>query len=163
MLYGYQITTSDFLPWIPLTQPSTYEVRGPSSAVTKAPHPVGRPLSVVASRVALHHREIEALCMRADKMEDMQTRALSLVIKVDGVDALREEMDGLHGSTETMSQQIQTLETALQEVRAENQDLRNRLSASVSNERCMVASMLWIEERISALELRPQGPPDGSQ
>ncbi|GKE72285.1 hypothetical protein Tco_1534326 [Tanacetum coccineum] len=72
-------------------------------------------------------------------------------------------MDGLHGSTETMSQQIQTLETALQEVRAENQDLRNRLSASVSNERCMVASMLWIEECISALELRPHGPPDGSQ
>ncbi|GJW99851.1 hypothetical protein Tco_0183765 [Tanacetum coccineum] len=85
MLSGYQITTSDFLPWIPLTQPSTYEVGGPSSAVPKAPHPVGRPLSIVASRVALHHREIRALCVRADKMKDMQTRALSLVIKVDGV------------------------------------------------------------------------------
>nr|GFA01266.1 hypothetical protein [Tanacetum cinerariifolium]GFA25671.1 hypothetical protein [Tanacetum cinerariifolium]GFA82943.1 hypothetical protein [Tanacetum cinerariifolium] len=69
----------EFLPWIPPTQPNTYEVGGPSSAVPKAPHPVGRPLSVLASRVVLHHREIEELCVRADKMEDMQTRALSLV------------------------------------------------------------------------------------
>ncbi|GKF50515.1 hypothetical protein Tco_0146982, partial [Tanacetum coccineum] len=37
MLSGYQITTSDFLPWIPLTQPSTYEVGGPSSAILDAP------------------------------------------------------------------------------------------------------------------------------
>ncbi|GKA03764.1 hypothetical protein Tco_0676545 [Tanacetum coccineum] len=55
------------------------------SAVPEAPHPVGRPLSVVASRVALHHREIRALCVRVDKMEDMQTLALPLVRKVDGV------------------------------------------------------------------------------
>ncbi|GJZ01980.1 hypothetical protein Tco_0519941 [Tanacetum coccineum] len=196
MLSGYQITTSDFLPWIPLTQPSTYEVGGPSSAVPEEPYPVGRLLPVVGSRVALHHRDIRTLCVRADKMKNMQTRALSLVRMVDGtlaeqgvlvaskldetetlvlemrdivdnyprgqVDALREEMDGLHGSTKTMSQKMQTLETALQEVRAENQDLRTRLSASESNERCMVPYMLWMEERISALELRPQGPPDGS-
>ncbi|GKA39657.1 hypothetical protein Tco_0732208 [Tanacetum coccineum] len=199
-----------------IDEPSTYEVGGPSSTVPEAPHLVGRPLLVVASRVALHHREIGALCMRADKMENMQTRALSLVRKVDGVsdaqvadsiaipelqprmtaveegvqtlaehgvlvaskldetdtqvlemmdivnnyprgqvDALREEMGGLHGSIETMSQKMQTLETALQEVRAKNQDLQTRLSASECNERCMVAYMLWMEERISALELRP--------
>ncbi|GJU80986.1 hypothetical protein Tco_1283351 [Tanacetum coccineum] len=166
MLSGYQITTSDFLPWIPPTQPSTYEVGGPSSAVPEAPYPVERLLSVVASRVALHHRDIGALCVRADKMKNMHIRALSLVRMVDGtlaeqgvlvaskldetetlvlemrdivdnyprgqVDALREEMDGLHGSTKTMSQKMQTLETALQEVRAQNQDLRTRLSASES-------------------------------
>ncbi|GKD95547.1 hypothetical protein Tco_1379444, partial [Tanacetum coccineum] len=73
------------------------------------------PRAASLTRVALHHREIRALCVRADKMEDMQTRALYLVIKVDGVDALREEIDGLHGSTKTMSQKMQTLETALQE------------------------------------------------
>nr|GFB07141.1 hypothetical protein [Tanacetum cinerariifolium] len=89
MLYGYQITTSDFLPWIPLTQPSTYEVRGLSSVIPEAPYPVGRPFLVVASRVALHHKEIEALCVRADKMENMQTCALSLVRKVDGMSDAR--------------------------------------------------------------------------
>ncbi|GJR41994.1 hypothetical protein Tco_1310097 [Tanacetum coccineum] len=85
MLSGYHITTPDFLPWIPPTEPSTYEVGGPSSAVPEAPHSMGRPFSIVASRVTLHHREIGALCMRADKMENMQTRALSLVRKVNGV------------------------------------------------------------------------------
>ncbi|GKG26467.1 hypothetical protein Tco_0402170, partial [Tanacetum coccineum] len=60
MLPDYQITTSDFFPWIPPTQPNTYEV-------------------------ALHHREIRALCVRADEIENMQTRALSLVRKVNGV------------------------------------------------------------------------------
>ncbi|GJY02926.1 hypothetical protein Tco_0361078 [Tanacetum coccineum] len=51
----------------------------------QVPHPVGRPLSVVASKVALHHREIGALYVRVDKMEDMQTRALPLLRKVYGV------------------------------------------------------------------------------
>ncbi|GKD73544.1 hypothetical protein Tco_1331826 [Tanacetum coccineum] len=146
MLSSYQITTSDFIPWIPPTQPNTYVVGGPSLVVPEAPHPVGRLVSVIASRVAQHRREIRALCVKADKMEDMQTRALSLVRKPrmtaveDGVhtlteqgvlvaskqdetktqvlemrdivdnyphgqvDALRKEMDGLHGSIETMSQ-----------------------------------------------------------
>nr|GEV03497.1 Gag-Pol polyprotein [Tanacetum cinerariifolium] len=42
---------------------------------------VGRPLLVVGSRVSLHHREIRALCVRVDKMENMQTYALSLLRK----------------------------------------------------------------------------------
>ncbi|GJT39052.1 hypothetical protein Tco_0938917 [Tanacetum coccineum] len=221
------IATPEFLPWIPLTQPNTYEVGGPSSAIPNAPHPVGRPLLVVASRVALHHKEIRALHVRADEMESKQTRTLSLVRKVDGlsdaqvadsisigkfqpkitiieegvkivtgqgelvasklddtetqvlemrdivdnnphrqVDALREEVDGLHGSTVTMSQRVQILETILQEVSAKNQDLQTRLSASESSERCLVAFLLWMEERISALEQRspgPHGPPNGSR
>ncbi|GKF89900.1 hypothetical protein Tco_0263863, partial [Tanacetum coccineum] len=53
----------------------------------------------------------------------------------------------------TMSKQVQILKTALQEVRAENQDLRTRLSASESSERCMITCLLKIEDRISALEL----------
>ncbi|GJS09846.1 hypothetical protein Tco_0366642 [Tanacetum coccineum] len=85
MLPDYQITTSYFFPWIPPTQPNTYKVGGPSSVIPEVPHPVGFPLSVVASTVTLHHKEIGELCVRADKMKDMQTHALSLVRKVDGV------------------------------------------------------------------------------
>ncbi|GKD02351.1 hypothetical protein Tco_1177325 [Tanacetum coccineum] len=60
MIPNYQTTTtSDFLTWIPPTlhrfQHSTYEVGGPSLAAPEAPALVGRPLSMVASRVALHH------------------------------------------------------------------------------------------------------------
>ncbi|GJW18099.1 hypothetical protein Tco_0025535 [Tanacetum coccineum] len=79
----------DDLLMAPVTPPratsfqlSSYEVRGASSAVLEALYPVGRPLLVVAARVTLHHGEIEALCVRAEKMEYMQT---SLVRKVDGV------------------------------------------------------------------------------
>ncbi|GKD11380.1 hypothetical protein Tco_1191065, partial [Tanacetum coccineum] len=51
-----------------------------------------------------------------------------------------------------------------EEVRAENQDLRTRLATSEGNERSMVACLLWMEDRISALKQRPpgpQGPPNG--
>ncbi|GKE08081.1 hypothetical protein Tco_1411632, partial [Tanacetum coccineum] len=172
----------------------TYEVVGPSSAVPEASYPVERPLLVVAARVALHHRKIGALCVRADNMEDMQYHALSFVRKVDGVsDAqmadniaiaeLQPRMTIVEEGVQTSAKQGKLVASKLdktktqvlemrdivdnyprgQEVRAENQDLRTRLSASESNERCMVACMLWIEERISALEQRPPGPPDGSQ
>ncbi|GKF57137.1 hypothetical protein Tco_0170674, partial [Tanacetum coccineum] len=61
-------------------QLSSYEVGGASLVVPEAPYHMGCPLPVVAARVALHHEEIRALCMRADKMKYMQT---SLVRKVD--------------------------------------------------------------------------------
>ncbi|GJU56100.1 hypothetical protein Tco_1229814 [Tanacetum coccineum] len=121
---------------------------------------------IVAAMVSLHHKEIGALCVRVDKMEittveeGVQTLAEQEVLVVD---ALREEVDGLNGWTETINQRVHTLESALQEVRTENQDLQTRLSASESNERCMVACILWLKERINALDQRPPGPPDGSQ
>ncbi|GJY89732.1 hypothetical protein Tco_0504928 [Tanacetum coccineum] len=72
MLPDYQITTQDFLPWITLTRPSTFDVGGPSSsAVPVAPHPVGCPLSVVGSAVAQHHQKIRALYVRTNKMESI--------------------------------------------------------------------------------------------
>ncbi|GJY34799.1 hypothetical protein Tco_0419268 [Tanacetum coccineum] len=64
------------------------------------------------------------------------------------VDTLRHKVDGLHRIAATMSKQVQILETALQEVRAENQDLQTRLSASESSERCMITCLLKIEERL---------------
>ncbi|GKG60534.1 hypothetical protein Tco_0612135, partial [Tanacetum coccineum] len=76
MLPNHQTTTSDFLPWIPLTlhrfQHGTYEVGGPSLATPEAPHPVGHPLSVVAFRDALHHQELAALHVRLNGVESIQ-------------------------------------------------------------------------------------------
>ncbi|GJR34655.1 hypothetical protein Tco_1210339 [Tanacetum coccineum] len=118
---------------------------------------------IVAAMVSLHHKEIGALCVRVDKIEYMQTSLVRKTLAEQEVDALREEVDGLNGWTETMNQRVHTLKSALQEVRTENQDLQTRLSASESNERCMVACILWLKERINALDQRPPGPPDGSQ
>ncbi|GJQ95391.1 putative reverse transcriptase domain-containing protein [Tanacetum coccineum] len=53
-----------------------YEVGGASSAVPEAPYLVGHPLPIIAARVSLHHEDIGALCVRADKMEYMQTSLL---------------------------------------------------------------------------------------
>ncbi|GJU94411.1 hypothetical protein Tco_1319167 [Tanacetum coccineum] len=76
MLTDYQITTSDFLSWIPPTQHrfqhSIYKVGGPSLAIPEASHPVGHPLSIVASHDNLHHHEHAALHMRLDGVESIQ-------------------------------------------------------------------------------------------
>ncbi|GJV99094.1 hypothetical protein Tco_1554346 [Tanacetum coccineum] len=81
MLSSYQITTSDFIPWIPPTQASTYEVGGPFSAVPEASHPGGHFLFIVTSHDALHHQELAAL----HRDEVIRRRTLSLVRRVDGL------------------------------------------------------------------------------
>ncbi|GJX10196.1 hypothetical protein Tco_0200055 [Tanacetum coccineum] len=252
MLPDHQITTLDFLSWIPPTQHtfqhSIYEVGGPSATVPKASHPGRHPLSMVASRDALHHQELAALYVRLDGFESIQTelrrsdqaivrdvgwlgegdeviqhRTLSIVRSVDGLSddrvadsvviselqprmatvkervqtlvedgeyvqdvldvvdtgiaelrdvvddyprghvyTLRHKVDGLHGIIATMSHRVQILEIALQEVRLESQDLRTRLSASGSSERCMFTCLLRMEECISVLEQRSPGPQGSS-
>ncbi|GJX15077.1 hypothetical protein Tco_0206835 [Tanacetum coccineum] len=96
---------------------STFEVGGPSSAAPDAPYPVGRPLSVVASRIALHHQELGAL------------HVLELRYRVDRYP--REQVDALR----------------VKDARVEIQDLRTRLSASKSSEASMSDLILRMEER----------------
>ncbi|GKF03731.1 hypothetical protein Tco_0030654, partial [Tanacetum coccineum] len=55
------------------------------------------------------------------------------------------------------------LKDCLAGVRTENQELRALLDASEGNESIMVSYILWMEERITALKMRPQGPFNGSQ
>ncbi|GKE41609.1 hypothetical protein Tco_1468893, partial [Tanacetum coccineum] len=106
-----------------------------------------------------------------DVLNVAETEVLELRYRVDAypreqVDALRVEVDGLHESTKTTSQRVQTQETALQEARKEIQDLQTRLSTSKSSERCMIPCLLRMEERISTLEQRhprPQGSSNDSK
>ncbi|GJU53074.1 ribonuclease H-like domain-containing protein [Tanacetum coccineum] len=65
-----------------------------SSAAPDASHLVGRPLLVVASRVALHHQEIRTSQVRAYRIESIQTRLRrsEQVIKKD-IGWLRERLD----------------------------------------------------------------------
>nr|GEV50430.1 hypothetical protein [Tanacetum cinerariifolium] len=129
----------------------------------EAPHLVGRPFSIVASRDALHHHDLAALHVRLEGVESTQTelrrfeRAIfrdvrwlrehdeiiqqiaELIDRVDDypreqVDTLRVEVDGLHRSAATMSQRVQTLKSSLQKAREEIQDLQMRVSASKSRD-----------------------------
>ncbi|GKF21045.1 hypothetical protein Tco_0069683 [Tanacetum coccineum] len=53
-----------------------------------------------------------------------------------------------------LSQRVQTLETTLQEVGSENQQLQTRLAESESHEGTMTSYILWMDERLTVLERR---------
>ncbi|GJT74914.1 hypothetical protein Tco_1041639 [Tanacetum coccineum] len=171
-------------------QYSIYEVGGLSSVVPESSHLGGHPLSIVASRDALHHEELVALHVRLDGVESIQTdlrrseraivrhvgwlgerdeviqhRTLSLVRRVQ---TLVEDGDYVQDVLDVVDTVIAELRDVVDDypcgqgihldMRAENQDLRTRLSASENSERCMITCLLRMEERISALEQRSPGP-----
>nr|GEW43179.1 hypothetical protein [Tanacetum cinerariifolium] len=68
---------------------STYEVGGPSTAAPEAPYPVGRPLLVVASRVALHHQEIGGMCQDIGE-EDRGCRSYQELVHANNTNEVRE-------------------------------------------------------------------------
>ncbi|GJU91347.1 ribonuclease H-like domain-containing protein [Tanacetum coccineum] len=111
----------------------------PSLATSDAPHLVGCPLSVVASRVALYHQELEALHVRLDRVESIQTSL------GDPSSRLKEASDGWRARA------------ALEDTRAKVLELWTRLSASESSEMSLITRLLMMEERISALEVNAVG------
>ncbi|GJS95041.1 putative reverse transcriptase domain-containing protein [Tanacetum coccineum] len=160
---------------------STFEVGGPSSAASDAPHPVGRSLLVVAAQVALHHQEIEALQVRADRIKSIQTRLRRSKRAIErDIGWLGERHDVIQARTLSLSgekasddsyrgessvtdigdayprKQVDALR--VEDATTEILDLQTRLSASESSERYLITSLLKLEERISALEKRPSRP-----
>ncbi|GJX81750.1 hypothetical protein Tco_0331231 [Tanacetum coccineum] len=104
-----------------------------------------------------------SLVRRVDSLSDDQVANSTAILELQPrmtvvVDALRVEVDGLHGSAATTSQEVQTLETALQEARAEISDIGTRLSVSESSERCVITCVLRMDEPISVLEQMTLGP-----
>nr|GEY45012.1 hypothetical protein [Tanacetum cinerariifolium]GEY71947.1 hypothetical protein [Tanacetum cinerariifolium] len=216
MLPDHQITTLEFLPWIPPTQHrfqhSTYEIatlhvradmmesiqtkaREVERAMVKYIRWLGkcdesiqdRTLSLVKRvdglsddwvadsiaiselqpRMTAMEERVQTLVEQGEHVADILDMAETKVLELRDVvynyphgqvDALRVEVDRLHGSAATMSQRVQILETPLHEARVENQDLRTRLSASKSSERCLINCVLRMDERISAQEQRTPGP-----
>ncbi|GJY77486.1 hypothetical protein Tco_0482602 [Tanacetum coccineum] len=112
-----------------------------------------QPLTATNERVQSLSQDVEHV---QDVLDVDETDVFELRYTVDAypreqVDTLRVKVDGLHRGAETMSQ------TALQDARAEIQDLRTRLSASEMSEMSLITRLLRMEERISALEQRPLG------
>ncbi|GKE39611.1 hypothetical protein Tco_1463016, partial [Tanacetum coccineum] len=118
-------------------------------------------ISKLQPRMATFEERVQTLVEDGEYVQDVldvvDTEIAKLRDIVDDyprgqVDTLRHEVDGLHGIVATMSHLVHILETALQEVTAENLDLQTRLSVSESNERCLITCVLRMDERISALD-----------
>nr|GFB36309.1 hypothetical protein [Tanacetum cinerariifolium] len=62
-----------------------------------------------------------------------------------------------------LSQQVQTLQTALHGNELQNQQLRTRMAEMKSHVGILMSYMLWMEERLIVLEKRLPGPPSGPQ
>nr|GEX17163.1 putative reverse transcriptase domain-containing protein [Tanacetum cinerariifolium] len=60
-----------------------------------------------------------------------------------------------------LSQQVQTLQTALHGTELQNQQLRTRVAETESHVGILMSYMLWMEERLTVLEMRLPGPPLG--
>ncbi|GJV99095.1 hypothetical protein Tco_1554347, partial [Tanacetum coccineum] len=86
MLTDHQITTLDFLSWIPLTQHrfqhSIYEVGGPFSAVPEASHPGGHLLSITELRRS-ERAIVRDVGWLGERDEVIRRMTLSLVRRVD--------------------------------------------------------------------------------
>nr|GEU99629.1 hypothetical protein [Tanacetum cinerariifolium] len=62
-----------------------------------------------------------------------------------------------------LSQQVQTLQSALHETELQNQQLQTRVAEIKSHVGILMSYMLWMEERLTVLEKRLPGPPPGPQ
>nr|GEV19944.1 hypothetical protein [Tanacetum cinerariifolium] len=62
-----------------------------------------------------------------------------------------------------LSQQVQTLQTALHGTELQNHQLRTRVAETESHVGILMSYMLWMEERLTILEKRLPGPPPGPQ
>ncbi|GKC72856.1 hypothetical protein Tco_1118739 [Tanacetum coccineum] len=149
MLPNYQTTTSVTTPWIPPTLRrfqherdhvhNTFEVRGPSFAAPDALHPIRCPIFMVASRVAFHHQELEALHVRLDSKKGWRARI---------------GCAGCCSDKGYRAADVQTLRATLEDTRVEVLDLRTRLSASERSKMSLITRLLRMEESISALTTR---------
>ncbi|GJZ60913.1 hypothetical protein Tco_0617050 [Tanacetum coccineum] len=112
--------------------------------------------------------QVEVLANQHDLMINKVVEVESHVLKMkDRVNAHPcDQVVGLRGDVDRvlrLSQQVQTLETALQGTMSENQQLWTRLAESESRESTMISYILWMEKRLTTLEERLQGPSRGPQ
>ncbi|GJS34239.1 hypothetical protein Tco_0532621 [Tanacetum coccineum] len=108
---------------------STYKVGGPSTAAPEPSFPVGRPFS--------DKGRVEVLVNQHDLMVNKIEEVKDQVLKIH-------DMVDTHPCEQVLrlSQQVQTLQTALETVESQNQQLQTRLAESESHESTMVSYIL---------------------
>ncbi|GJR94045.1 hypothetical protein Tco_0266219 [Tanacetum coccineum] len=127
-------------------KPSTYDVGGPSTAIAAQP------------------QVIDNLYIQVDNLRDRQgvlTRKIEEVSDAEATNSVT--IGGIHPRVTTLEEQVQTLQTALNESRSKNQQWQTTVAEMHSREGTLMQYMLWMEERLTVLEKRLPGPPSGAQ
>nr|GEY87972.1 reverse transcriptase domain-containing protein [Tanacetum cinerariifolium] len=144
-------------PRVTVTVPSTYEVRGLSTAT-----PVGHPLTTMASGVATQPQVIDDLCFW---MSNLEYRHGELVKKMeivrDAEVAYSIAIWEIHPRVTTLEWQVQTLQTLVRGAWLQNQQLHTRLSEMEKREGALILYMCWMEDRLVVMEKWLMGPPTG--
>nr|GEZ32115.1 hypothetical protein [Tanacetum cinerariifolium] len=172
-------------PRATVTVSSTYEVRGPSTAAVEGPSaPLPAPglpvpptvIEDLSTRLGnLEYRH--GVLMR--KMEEVQVMESQAVQMVSGIKEIETRVQQVESRVDTypsgqmavsgqdvivgLSQQVQTLQTALHGTELQNQQLRTRVAEMESHVGILMSYMLWMEERLTVLEKRLPEPPLGPQ
>ncbi|GJV65953.1 hypothetical protein Tco_1476781 [Tanacetum coccineum] len=162
--------TPPSMPVMPL--PSTYEVGGPSIVAAE-----GHSLTLSTPGVPVSPSVIEDLCTRMGYLEHGHGLLVKKVIKVSDAEAadsiiIREigprvstmEGQGQQAATKRdevifgLSQQVQTLQAAIQHRDVQIQQLQTMVAEMSSRESILMQCLLGMDRRFADLERRPLGP-----
>ncbi|GJY99962.1 hypothetical protein Tco_0517392 [Tanacetum coccineum] len=128
-------------------KPSTYDVGGPSTAIAAQP------------------QVIDDLYIQVDNLRDRQgvlTRKMEEVSDAEATNSVA--IGGIHPRVTALEEQVQTLQTALNEIQVEEPAVADYSGVRcTSHEGTLMQYMLWMEERLTVLEKRLPGPPSGAQ
>nr|GEW05082.1 hypothetical protein [Tanacetum cinerariifolium] len=166
-----------------MTVLSTYEVGGLSTAAVEGPStPLPAPglpvpptviedLSTRWGNLEYRHgvliRNVEEVSdakvvQVVSGLKEIKTRVHQVESRVDTYPSGQMAMPG-QDVIVGLSQQVQTLQTALHGTELQNQQLRTRVAEIESHVGILMSYMLWMEERLTVLEKRLPGLPPGPQ
>nr|GFC46425.1 hypothetical protein [Tanacetum cinerariifolium] len=176
-------------PRATVTVSSTYEVGGPFTAIIEGPsfplpalglHVPPTVIEDMSTRLGNLEYRHEVLMRKMEKVSDAEVddsiaigeihprvatiweQAVQVVSGLKEIETrfqLVESIDEIVG----LSQQVQTLQTALHGTELQNQQLRTRMAEMESHMGILMSYMLWMEDRHTVLEKRLSGPPSGPQ
>nr|GEX47541.1 putative reverse transcriptase domain-containing protein [Tanacetum cinerariifolium] len=115
-------------------------------------------------RVATLEEQVQVMESQAVQvvsgLKEIETRIQQVDSRVDTYPSGRMAVPG-QDVIVGLSQQVQTLQTALHGTELQNQQLRTRVAEMESHVGILMSYMLWMEERLTVLEKRLPGPPLG--
>nr|GEW21248.1 hypothetical protein [Tanacetum cinerariifolium] len=129
----------------------------------------------VADSIAIGeiHPRVATIGEQVQVMESQAVQVVSGIKEIEtrvqqvesGVDTYSSGQMAVPGQDEIvgLSQQVQTLQTALHGTKLQNQQLRTKVAEMESHVGILMSYMLWMEERLTVLEKRLIGQPSETQ
>ncbi|GKF84301.1 hypothetical protein Tco_0249199 [Tanacetum coccineum] len=139
--------TPPLMPVMP--PPSTYEVGGPSTAAAE-----GHSLALLAPGAPMPPSMIEDLCTRMGNLEHGHGLKQVGTQMEQGQQAATQRDETVEG----LSQQVQTLQAAMQQRDVQIQQLQTMMAEMSSRESTLMQCILGMDRRLADLERRPPGP-----